>query len=222
MIHPKKNGRPAGEVAKPHDKTKEPSAPQAGDSPDGQGPAAPTHDTPLAAKARECRDLVDQLQRLAADYSNYQKRMERVTEDEKQRAVAEVVLDLLPAIDNFERALAAAQAKPDFASLLEGVRLVHAQLLAGLKKHGIMPIDTGGMAFNPEHHEAVAHLESAEHPEGQVMHEMHKGYLFHGRILRPSRVTVSKGKPEGPQAPPEPRAEAPGRDESRDDETRGE
>jgi hypothetical protein len=54
------------------------------------------------------------------------------------------------------------------------------------------------------------------------MHEMHKGYLYRGRILRPSRVTVSKGKPEGPEAPPAPPAEAPGRDESRDDETRGE
>lgn len=194
MIKPKEEPAPRGG---------KPGAPR-----DAQGPPKTEGPSPapaqaegvaqeaLDSKTRECEQLVEQLQRLAAEYSNYQKRMQRVMEEEKGRAVGDLALDLLPAIDNFERAMAAAEAKPDFAALLEGVRLVHAQLLAGLKKHGITPVEAGGQEFNPEHHEAVAHVPSEEHAEGRIIHEVHKGYRIGDRLLRPSRVAVSKGRPE--------------------------
>jgi len=217
MTRPRKEPPPPGEPPEAHEEAQAaPPAPAAA-PPDGRAAPGTRPDEALAAKALECRELVAQVQRLAADYSNYQKRTQRIIDDEKWRAVGDVVLDLLPAIDNFERALAAAREKPDFQSFIEGVRLVHAQLLAGLKQHGIVQIEAGGRPFNPEHHEAVAHLASEEHAEGRVIHEMHKGYLFDGRILRPSRVTVSKGKPGEQEGGPEPRREASGEGDGQED-----
>ncbi|MBE3069198.1 MAG: nucleotide exchange factor GrpE [Planctomycetes bacterium] len=149
----------------------------------------------LAAKEKERLELVDRLQRLAADFSNYQKRTDRRIEDERRQAVRGLVLDLLPAIDNFDRAMAAAEGGQDCRSLLDGIRLVHEQLLAGLRKHGITPIETDRSAFDPEHHEAVAHLPSDEHPAGRVIEETLRGYRFGDQVLRASRVAVSRGKP---------------------------
>jgi len=150
----------------------------------------------LAAKTRECQELVDQIKRVAADFSNYQKRADRRMEDDRRLIVRDLVLDLLPGIDNLERTIAAAEKAPDAKVLLDGVRMAHQQLLAALKKHGVTPIETSGEQFSPEHHEAVAHVPSAEHAEGRIIEEFQKGYRQHGATLRPSRVAVSKGKPQ--------------------------
>jgi molecular chaperone GrpE len=159
----------------------------------------------LEAKAAEARDLLDQLQRVAAEYSNYQKRMERHLDEERQHAVRALVLDLLPALDNFDRALASAKKEHTYESLLEGVTLVHNQLLAALARHGVTPAETpAGATFDPEHHEAVACLPSPAHPQGAVVEEMQKGYRLHGRTIRPARVVVSDGKADA-AAPPEPK-----------------
>ncbi|MBL7140456.1 MAG: nucleotide exchange factor GrpE [Planctomycetes bacterium] len=150
----------------------------------------------LALKERERVELVDRLQRLAAEFSNYQKRTERRLREEQREAVRGLVLDLLPAIDNFERALASAAEGHDFEALFAGVRLVHDQLLAALRKHGIEPIEASGRRFDPEHHEAVAHVPSDEHPSGHVIGEVQRGYRFGERTLRASRVAVSSGSAE--------------------------
>jgi len=147
----------------------------------------------LAEKERERVELVDRLQRLAAEFSNYQKRMERRVQDESREAVRSLVLDLLPVIDNFERAIESAEKGHDFRALFDGVRLVHDQLLAALRKHGVEPIEAAGGRFDPEHHEAVAHLPSDEHASGQVIDEVQRGYRFGDRTLRASRVAVSRG-----------------------------
>ena len=153
-------------------------------------------DDALAAKQRECEELLDRYQRLAAEFSNYQKRADRRATDERREAVADLVLDLLPVIDNFERAIAAAEATPDFDAFHEGVGLVHDQLLAALKKHGVTPIEAAERAFDPEHHEAVAHVPSDEHPSGHVMGEVRKGYRLGEQTLRATRVAVSSGEPQ--------------------------
>lgn len=178
--------------------------PGKGEGRDDAKPASPTETPRDAAPAagggtpedaeRQRRELVDELQRLAAEFSNYQKRAQRRLRDERRDAVADVVLDLLPVIDNFERAIAAAEATPNFDGLLKGVHLVHDQLLAALGKHGITQIEAAQGVFDPEHHEAVAHLPSDEHPRGHVMGEMQKGYRFADRTLRASRVAVSRGR----------------------------
>ncbi len=169
------------------------------EAPPTEGPDA------LDAKQRQCQELLDSLQRLAAEFSNYQKRAERRVQEGRQEAVGDLALDLLSVVDNLERAIAAAEATPDFDALFEGVRLLHDQLLAALKKHGITPIEADRLAFDPEHHEAVAHLPSDEHPSGHVIEEMRKGYRLGERTLRASRVAVSSGRPEaetGQEAPP--------------------
>jgi len=147
----------------------------------------------LAEKQRECQDLLDRLQRLAADFSNYQKRSQRRLADEKREAVRALLRDLLPVIDNFERAIASAEEKHDAETLLAGVRIVHDQLLEVLARHGVEPIEAAGLRFDPERHEAVAHLPSEEHPRGHVIEEVQRGYRHKDQTLRPSRVAVSRG-----------------------------
>ena len=166
-------------------------------------PEPPAGENPLEAKTRECEELLDRLKRTTADYLNYQKRMERRLEEVKRFAVRDLLLDVLPVIDNFERAFKHAEEKPEFESLLEGVRMVHDQLLAALRKHGVERIEAEGKPFDPEHHEAVAQLPSEEHPEGHVAGEMQAGYRLHDQTLRPSQVTVSSGMAEESPAPPD-------------------
>lgn len=116
-----------------------------GEAVDKEAPEEPTlaEENPLADKTRECEELFAKLQRTTADYLNYQKRMDRRLEEGRQFAIRELVLDLLPVMDNFERALGAAEVEPDVEAFLEGVRLVHDQLLAALAKHGVEPIEAG-------------------------------------------------------------------------------
>ena len=147
----------------------------------------------LEARTKECKDLLDQLQRLAAEYSNYQKRMERSLQDERRMGVRGLVVDLLPVLDNFERALGHVQDEGGTDALVAGIKAVYEQFLAALKKHGVMPFESHGQVFDPEHHEAVSMVPSDEHAEGNVAHEMQKGYRLHGQTIRPSRVAVSGG-----------------------------
>ena len=172
------------------------------DEPDKEREPQPAAaEDPLAAKTRECEELLDRLKRTTADYLNYQRRMERRLEEVRRFAVRDLLLDVLPVIDNFERALAHAEEQPQFQAFLDGIRLVHDQLLAALRKHGVERIEAQGKPFDPEHHEAVAQLPSEEHPEGHVAGEMQAGYRLHDQTLRPSQVAVSSGMAEESPAP---------------------
>ena len=199
-MSPHREGHPPRHKGADHDERRAvPAPPAIAEAPrpapgEGQGVPTPAEDL-LAPGEKERLELVDRLQRLAAEFSNYQKRTDRRIEEERREAVRRLVLDLLPAIDGFDRAMAAAEATRDFQALFEGIRLVHGQLLAGLATHGITPIETGRSAFDPQHHEAVAHLPSREHPAGQVIEETQRGYRFGDQVLRASRVAVSSGKP---------------------------
>jgi len=180
------------------------------ETPAGEGPPsepeaaaeqtrAETLEASLAQSQQECRDLKDRLQRLAADFSNYQKRMQRRLQEEKREAVRDLLRDLLPVLDNFDRALAAADEGGDAETFRQGVRMVHDQLHETLGRHGVEPIEAAGRRFDPEHHEAVAHVPSEEHPSGRVIDEVQRGYRHGERTLRPSRVAVSRG-PAGGEA----------------------
>ena len=201
--HRDKAPHPDGEAAKPGPggaQAAGPSGPAQEQPP--APPAAPDVDAPLAAKTKECRDLLDQFQRLAAEYSNYQKRMERTLQDERRMGIRNLVMDLLPAMDNFERALEHAKDEAGKDALVVGIKAVYGQLLAALKKHGVTQFEAHGLAFDPEHHEAVAMVPSDEHAQGKVVHVMQKGYRLHGQTIRPSQVAVSGG-PATPPAEPE-------------------
>jgi len=197
MSGKKKRGDPENkrESEKPETPPKAPPQPQPGED-------------PLSAKTRECEELLERLKRTTADYLNYQKRMDRRLEEVRRFAVRDLLLDVLPVIDNLERALAHAEEQPEFQALLDGIRLVHSQLLAALRKHGVERIEAHGKPFDPEHHEAVAQLPSEEHPQGHVAGEMQAGYRLHDQTLRPSHVTVSSGMAE---KMPEPEGEGEGK-----------
>lgn len=187
---------------------KEHEAPKGHHEPHGEAPPASDLQQQLEAKTKEAADLLDQLRRLAAEYSNYQKRIERHMQDQEAVAVRGLVLDLLPALDNFDRALATAADPASAKSVLEGVTLAHGQLVAALAKHGVTPVEAAGETFDPEHHEAVACLPSDEHCQGKVLSQMQRGYRLNGRTIRPARVAVSGG--------PAPKAEDPGNEERGD------
>ena len=179
-------GRPPG--------TPEPAAAPPAEAAPGAAQAAAQ--ALLAAKTSECEALLDQLKRLAAEFSNYQKRMERNFQEEQRMAVRGLVLDLLPVLDNLERALAHAQADAGARALETGVKAVYDQLAAALRKHGVTPFDAQGQAFSPEHHEAVTLVPSDEVPQGRVAEVLQTGYRLHGQLIRPSRVAVSGGPPK--------------------------
>jgi molecular chaperone GrpE len=145
------------------------------------------------AKAEAERDLyLDQLQRLKAEFDNYRKRLQRDSEALRLRAAEGLVESLLPVIDNMERALEAA-GKHEENKLVEGVQLVSGQLRSVLASQGLeeVPVEPG-VPFDPTVHEAVLTQESPEYPEGTIAAVIEKGYLLHGRLLRPVKVIVAR------------------------------
>jgi molecular chaperone GrpE len=140
---------------------------------------------------RRDRDaLQDRLLRLAAEFENYRKRVERDRRDVAELAAADAVHDLLPIVDNLERALQAEGS--DGRSLRKGVELIHKQMLELLRKRNVTTIDALGADFDPNVHEAVAHEESHAHRDGEVMEELQRGYRLGERLLRAAMVKVAK------------------------------
>ncbi|HZK24167.1 MAG TPA: nucleotide exchange factor GrpE [Oscillospiraceae bacterium] len=132
--------------------------------------------------------LVSRLHRLQADFDNYRKRLANEKKEWHTQAICEVVRELLPVIDNLERANEAAGS---LAALKDGVELIHRQLLTALSKQGFEKIEACGQEFDPNFHHAVMQVEGAE-PENTVVEELQKGYLVNGRVVRPSMVKVAK------------------------------
>jgi molecular chaperone GrpE len=189
-------------------------------SAEGNGnPAAATKSAPeselvSSAADQKIAELETQLQdanqralRAGAELENYRKRTQREMADERRYAVVPLVRDLLPVIDNFQRAIEATPtrsvsdatptrsvsegAKDD--SLLEGVKMVAAQLEAVLKQHGCVRIDAVGEPFDPNLHQAIAQEPSSEHAAGAVTRATQVGYKLHDRVIRPAQVFVSTG-----------------------------
>ncbi len=176
-----------------------PADPAAGSS-RPPGPAAGADGTtgsdPLAEVTRQRDDYLDQLQRSRAEFANYQKRARAQAEADRAYAVGPLAADLLHVIDNFERALEAARAA-GASPIVEGLEMVHRQLLETLAKHGVEPIEARGLPFDPSLHEAIAQRPDPQHAQGTVVDEFGRGYRLRDRVLRPSRVVVSAGAGEG-------------------------
>ena len=148
-----------------------------------------TQPDPLEDLRRERDGLQDRLLRTAAEFDNYRKRMDRERRELADYTAGEVVSELLPIVDNLERAL---QASADDDPLRKGVELIHRQMLDLLRKRGVKPIEALGTDFDPNFHQAVIHEESTEHREGEVMAELQRGYVVGDRLLRPAMVKVAK------------------------------
>jgi len=144
---------------------------------------------------RERDEYLESLQRLQAEFANFRKRVLRDSEQQAQRASTQVIEDLLPVLDNFERAMKAA-AEHDEKLLTEGVELVYNQLRDILTKRGLCEIEAEGAAFDPNQHEAVMCQPSPEHEEGTVMQVLEKGYQVEDKVVRPAKVIVSAAEDE--------------------------
>lgn len=187
------------------------SARPAAEHPEGgmpHAPAAPPHPAPLqdgeappataetVSLADELVTARDQLLRLAADFQNFKRLAAQREQEARERAVQGLLLDLLPVLDNFERAVEAAHKTSDLNSLRIGVEYILQQLQDVLKQYHIEEIPAAGRRFDPAHHDAVEEVHGSGQEPGTVVHESQRGYLYKGRLLRPSRVKVAG------QAPP--------------------
>jgi molecular chaperone GrpE len=133
----------------------------------------------------------EQRLRTLADFQNFRRRKEEERGADRQFANRELIIGLLPVLDNFERALAAAEKTRSYDALVDGVRLTLRQLNDFLAKNGVNPIESLGKEFDPNFHEAVMRVEDGGHPENSVVEELQRGYVMHDRVLRPSMVKVA-------------------------------
>ena len=146
----------------------------------------------LQAKEKESEENYQRYLRQVAEVDNFKKRVNREKEDAIRYANENLIKDILPVIDNLERAIAHAQGGGNGKPLVEGVEMVLRGLLDVFSKHGVVQVPAIGSVFDPGKHEAMAHVESSEYQPNTIINEHHKGYLFRDRLLRPALVTVSK------------------------------
>lgn len=151
----------------------------------------------LAEKEKEVAELKDKYLRSLADSENSRKRIRQQSEESVRLQKEALLRDLLPIVDNLERAIEAARGSSDPKSIVQGVELVLRTLLDFLRNHGVTPVHAVGQTFDPFKHEAVDHVESESHAPNTVIAEVHRGYQLGDRTLRPARVTVAKGGGEG-------------------------
>ena len=137
----------------------------------------------------------DRALRLQAEMQNLRNRTSREIADERKYAALPVLRDLLPVIDNIDRAIEAAEKAGEVENLLEGFRLVRQQLMTTLSRHQCEPIPAEGEPFDPHFHEAILQQPSADVPAGHVMMVTQPGYKLHERVVRPAQVIVSSGPP---------------------------
>lgn len=141
---------------------------------------------------QQLADKQDSLLRTMADFDNFRRRTRQEMEEIRRIALEEFLRGLLRVMDNFERALQAAEETHSFDKLLEGVQLTYRQMQSLLREAGVQPIEAVGKPFDPNFHEAVQRVESPDHPDETVLEEVERGYMIQSRVLRPSRVKVVK------------------------------
>jgi molecular chaperone GrpE len=145
----------------------------------------------IEALKQERDELQDRLLRSAAEFDNYRKRTERERRELSDAVSADLIRDLLPVVDDLERALAAAADSPDQA-LRSGVELIHRQLLEAMRRRGAEPFQTVGEDFDPAWHEALASEPADGRRDGEITAEIRRGYRIGPRLIRPAMVKVAK------------------------------
>ena len=146
-----------------------------------------------SALQRDRDELYDRLLRTTAEFDNYRKRTDRERREQSEFAAADLVRDLLPVLDDMERALAAPveEASAQVASYRNGIELILRQFMEVLKRRGVEPLDVVGQRFDPEWHEAIGHETIPGFEEGQITSEVRRGYRLGSRLLRPAMVKVA-------------------------------
>lgn len=161
--------------------------------PDGPSPgdASQTDMAGGESLERQLQEANDRVLRAQAELENFRRRMRREAEDERKYAAQPLLVDLLPVLDNIQRAVQAAEKSADAGGLVDGVKMVAHQLSSVLEKHHCRRIAALGKAFDPQVHEALTQQPSTEYPPHTVTHVHQDGYQLHDRVIRPAQVVVS-------------------------------
>jgi len=180
------------------------NTPNTGESGSSEEAVNPEQEIPVtesadeAAGSAELEKLQAELQeqqqrtlRVQADFDNFRRRTQKEKEDLGKYASSKLITELLPVIDNFERALQASEENPEFESFSKGVSMIFRQLESVLATEGLSAMKSVGEPFNPEYHQAIMQVESDEYEEGIVVEEVQKGYMLKDKVLRPAMVKVS-------------------------------
>lgn len=146
----------------------------------------------LEEKTRAYQEAKDRYLRLYADFENFKKRTQRDQADFMKYAAEKLLKELLPVADNLERAITHARSLKADPTIVDGLDLIARQFQDAIQKSGAEPITAVGQPFDPAVHQALAHVESSDHRPDTVIEEAQRGYLLHGRILRPALVTIAK------------------------------
>ncbi|MDK2888006.1 MAG: molecular chaperone GrpE [Thermoanaerobacter sp.] len=144
----------------------------------------------LAEQTALAQDYFQRLARMQADFENYRRRMNREREEWFKYASQSLVAELLPVVDNFERALAAKEDDP--AQVVAGVEMIYRQLMDVLTREGLSPVPAVNEPFDPARHEAIMQEETDSYPDNTVIEELRRGYYFKDRLLRPALVKVAR------------------------------
>jgi molecular chaperone GrpE len=165
---------------------------------DSEQTAAATESAPAdganVAELQKQRDqYYDRLLRKTAEFDNYRKRIERERAQQAEAAASDLLGELLPLVDDLERALNADAGSEGAEAYRRGVELIHRHLLELLRKRGVRPIEALGADFDPHFHQAVSHEPAEGRREGEVIEEFRRGYMLGDRLLRPAMVKVAKG-----------------------------
>jgi molecular chaperone GrpE len=159
-------------------------------------PEAPSEDleNEIQKLVEERDTLQDRLLRKQAEFENYKKRSERERAEYIQMASADLMRELLNVLDSFDLAVRNASERAADEDMLRGIDLVYKQLLDTLGRFGLKPVEAKGQVFDPNFHQAVTTVASADVPENTVVEELRRGYTLNGRLLRPAMVSVSAGR----------------------------
>ena len=192
MEEPKETPQPEGE--EPGEMEPESGPGPGKETADGTGPEQEILllKATLEEKTEEIRAMKDKYLREVAEMENHKKRLARDMMDQLQYANENILKELLPVLDNLDRAITHMKTAPELADWVEGVDLTYKQCIDLLKKFGVSPIPSVGELFDPSRHQAVTYLDTNDQPENHVAEELQKGYLFHERVLRPSMVAVAR------------------------------
>ena len=152
----------------------------------------------LTEVTKEKDDLFEQLQRVSADYANFQKRVPKQIADSVSYQKKDVLRSILSSLDNFEHTLAGAAKAETVESVVEGIKITFDHMLDALKAHKVEKIESLGKEFDPVFHEAMMRREEADKPDNTVLEEFQSGYMMGDQVLRPAKVIVNKLAVETP------------------------
>ena len=158
---------------------------------DNEAEADRENDAEIEKLKEEKDDVYNRLLRLQAEYDNFKRRTQKEKEAERKYKAQDIVTDILPVLDNFERALQVEKTE-ETAGLIDGISMVHRQLQDALTNNGVEAIDTVGEEFDPNKHHAVMQVEDDSVESNHVVEELQKGYLLKDRVIRPAMVKVNK------------------------------